>query len=123
MPDYQMREKYPCLSAADTRYLKSTPSLKTRHGWRLKKTLEQLQPKPKKKLGPNKTKGLARPKTTGKNNGKYDHTIYRWRNDITGEILDLTGNEFQKVTGTPRSRMNNHKHGRSSKCGDWRIIR
>ena len=57
----------------------------------------------------------------GKNNPRYNHTIYAFRNLITGECVNLTPNDFATSYGINITRVRGLFKKRIDRLGDWVI--
>lgn len=61
----------------------------------------------------------------GSNNPKYDHTVYKFHNKLTGEICDLTQSQFIKMTGAFHSNVSDlvNPNGRLKSLKKWFVVR
>lgn len=59
--------------------------------------------------------------TSGENNGHYDSTIYEFINNITGELIETTGNKLTKTYDLKRSNVTKVINGKRSSTGGWQL--
>lgn len=57
----------------------------------------------------------------GKNNPRYNHTTYEFRNVLTGECKSLTPNEFAMLYGINIKKVRGLFKKRINRLGDWVI--
>jgi len=58
-------------------------------------------------------------KPTNKN---YDHAVYEWTNDVTGEVVHMNRREFMRYSGAKPAGVANVINGHSKHTKGWRLL-
>jgi hypothetical protein len=116
-----LRQKYPYLSQVHLRIMVTTHT--TSKGWRRVRDIDDPLHHANVALRPDPRKGRSRPEVTGVNSPTYDPTVYTWIHIESGNVVQMTRNEFIDMTGFTRDNVAKHLRGEQKSCRGWKAQR